>query len=159
MSPLYEWAARWQIPAHAINDLLAMTLPDSNPQPGTEGAIQQNIRLEASRYGNMLWRNNVGAVTTEGNHIRYGLGNDSKKINKHFKSSDLIGITPLIVTPSHVGSRLGIFTSIEVKRGDWKWSGNEREQAQWKWIEVVKNLGGIGCFAKSTEDYTSCITE
>ena len=54
---------------------------------------EKRIRLEAAKQGILLWRNNVGAVkTSDGRMIRFGLANDSHKMNQHIKSSDLIGI-------------------------------------------------------------------
>lgn len=124
----------------------------------TEAAIQQDIRLIASKIGANLWRNNSGAVTTDDNrHIRFGLGNDSKNINDEFKSSDLIGITPLMITPQHIGRIVGVFTAIEVKHGGWSWSGNDRELAQWNYLQLIQNKGGFATFANSVEDYTQCL--
>ena len=156
---IHDWAIRWGIPAQAMSELLAMPLPESAPVMNTEAAIQGSIRLHASQLGNNLWRNNNGATETkDGRHLRYGLGNDSPRINKEFKSSDLIGITPVMVTPQHVGGVFGVFTAVEVKHGGWSWSGNEREQAQWKYIMLVRSKGGFAGFAKSIEDYKLCLT-
>ena len=135
----------------------------------TEAAIQQDIRLIASRLGANLWRNNSGAVTTnDGRHIRFGLGNDSKNINDEFKSPDLIGITPVMITPQHVGRIVGIYTEIEAKHGGWVYNVrdlpkselNERERhelAQWKHLNLVQSKGGFATFATSIEDYLKCL--
>jgi len=123
-----------------------------------EGAVDASFRLGASRIGVDLWRNNSGAGKSEdGRFLRWGLGSCSKKINDEFKSSDLIGITPVTVTSQHVGRIFGVFTAIEVKRGGWSWSGNEREQAQWKYLQLVNSKGGFATFARSIEDYKSCL--
>ena len=114
----------------------------------SETATQQAIRLEASRQGVRLFRNNNGACKDEtGRLIRYGLGNDSAQVNRALKSSDLIGITPILVTPEHVGMTHGIFTSIEVKREGWKYTGTSREVAQGAWIDLIISLGGKGQFS------------
>lgn len=156
---IHDWAIKYRIPADAVRELLTMPLPESSSAPSTEGAVQADIRLEASRCGNALWRNNNGAGKTEdGRWLRWGLGNDSKKINDEFKSSDLIGITPVMVTPQHVGRIFGIFTAVEVKRGDWSWLGNEHEQAQWNYLQLVNSKGGFATFATSIKDYRSCLT-
>lgn len=153
-----EWAARWQIPHQAIEELLMMPLPESAPAENTEAAILGSIRLKASQLGCILWRNNNGATKTEdGRHLRFGLGNDSPRINKEFKSSDLIGVTPVMVTQQHVGKIIGVFTAIEGKHGAWSWSGTEREKAQWKYIMLVRNKGGFAGFATSIEDYQLCL--
>lgn len=156
---IHDWARRWNIPPDALRELLNMPLPELGANTiYTEASIQQDIRLEASRIGASLWRNNNGAaVADDGRHIRYGLGNDSPRINKAFKSSDLIGITPVMVTTAHVGLTFGIFTAIEVKRGDWQWSNTLREQAQWKYLQLVNSKGGFATFAKSIEDYKLCM--
>lgn len=135
----------------------------------SEAAIQAEIRLTASKLGATLWRNNNGAVTTDdGRHIRFGLGNDSKRINTEFKSPDLVGITPLLICPQHVGRIMGIFTGIEDKRGGWTYNvralpkdqlteREQREQAQWKFLQLIQNKGGFATFATSTKDYLRCL--
>ena len=153
---LDKWAARWHIPPHALAELKAAM--GIYPAPVTvagisEAAVQQRIRLEAGKHGVALFRNNNGACMDEdGRLIRYGLGNDSKAMNDKLKSSDLIGIMPHVVTVQDVGSTIGIFTSIEVKRAGWAFRGNNREQAQLAWIQLVKKLGGRAQFATSPEE-------
>lgn len=124
---------------------------------GLERDAQDAVRLEASQRGVRLFRNNVGAVTTDdGRHIRFGLANDSKRMNDAIKSADLIGITPVLITAAHVGKTVGIFTSVEVKRGDWNpASTDKRTTAQRKWQQLVRSLGGIAIFSKGsmTDDY------
>ncbi len=119
----------------------------------SEAAVQQEIRLESARRGWRLWRNNNGACKDEnGRLIRYGLANDSAKMNQEIKSSDLVGITPVIITPEMVGQTVGVFTSIEVKRQGWHYTGTGREAAQKKWIDLVISLGGHSGFAADVED-------
>lgn len=120
----------------------------------SELEVQQRLRVLAAQHGTPLLRNNSGACKDEsGRLIRFGLGNDSEKINKHFKSSDLIGIWPLVVTPQMVGQTLGIFFAVEVKRPGWKFSQNdERAVAQQKFGEWVQRHGGIFTFATSEAD-------
>jgi hypothetical protein len=149
---LYEWANRWNIPPAAITELRTMMgQVNTDPPPAnglSEAAIQANIRLDATRKGMRLWRNNVGAVETEdGRFIRYGLCNDSKKMNQTIKSSDLIGIKPVTIEPHHVGTVIGQFVAREVKAGNWRYSGSAREEAQARFIELVVSLGGDAKFA------------
>ena len=119
----------------------------------SEASLQVEIRVETSKRGMRLWRNNAGAVTTDdGRHIRFGLGNDSVKMNAEMKSSDLIGITPVVITPDMVGRTIGVFTSIEVKKPGWIYRGQGREVAQLKWINMVVGLGGIGKFVAKLGD-------
>lgn len=119
----------------------------------SETAVQQAIRLAAPRNDAILWRNNNGACKTDtGRQIRYGLGNDSHQINDEIKSSDLIGITRRIITPDMVGQTVGVFTSIEVKRDGWKYTGTPREVAQNKWLHMILSHGGVAGFARAVSD-------
>lgn len=128
-----------------------MTKP--KPKPELEAPIQQRIRLAAPNHNMRLWRNNNGAVHTVDNRfIRFGLCNDSTKMSKELKSSDLIGITQYTIRPEDVGKTLGVFTSIEVKREGWTFAGTLREVAQLKWINLIKAFGGFAMFATKPED-------
>ena len=114
----------------------------------SESSASDLIRLEASRLGIRLWRNNVGAgKLQDGSFIRWGLCNDSAALNREIKSADLIGIRPLLITPAHVGQVIGQFISREVKHPLWKWHGTDREVAQLAWVDLVNSLGGDACFA------------
>ena len=150
-----EWARDWSIPQVAINELLFRMTDQPTPGPvkaGSEAEVQQAIRLKASTLGMRLWRNNVGACKDEtGRFIRFGLANESAKINVHFKSADLIGITPHKVTSEDVGYTHGIFTSIEVKAPGWKFTGTDREKAQTQWAQLVTMFGGRAMFATGPE--------
>lgn len=115
----------------------------------SEAAVQTEIMVRASELGMRLWRNNVGAcVDANGNHLRYGLANSSKQMNASLKSSDLIGIKPVLITEDMVGTVIGQFCSVEVKREGWKRSmKNTRENAQAKWIALITSLGGSAKFS------------
>ncbi len=116
--------------------------------PSNESHQQQLVRAEASRLGCVLWRNNVGALpTSTGQWMRFGLANDSAQMNRNIKSSDLIGIEPVLITPEMVGSVMGRFIAREMKRSNWVWSGNPQEKAQLAYLNLVNQLGGNGCFA------------
>jgi hypothetical protein len=155
-----QWAIKHGVSIDALNELRIIfgtvsTEPDSmqHSDDGSEGAVQSLIRLEASRKGLRMWRNNVGAYSEE--HpptpgTRWGLANESKKMNTRVKSGDLIGIRPIIITESHVGALIGQFVSREVKPRGWQYSGTQREIAQLKWAELVAALGGDAAFANST---------
>jgi hypothetical protein len=151
---LHAWAIRWGVPHAALADLVGMMLdaglpPPEGPLPGkSEAAVQVNVRLEATRAGCRLWRNNVGAgQLADGSFLRWGLANDSKQMNAHIKSADLIGIRPRRVEPHHVGEVWGVFLSREIKPEGWRYSGTDREVAQRRWAELVLALGGDACFA------------
>lgn len=113
-----------------------------------ERDVQNLIRLEASRKGLRLWRNNVGAAyLQDGTFVRYGLANETKAMNDAIKSSDLIGIRPTLITAAHVGSVFGQFVAREVKASGWRYTGTTREQAQNAFLEIVLSLGGDAAFA------------
>lgn len=153
---IYEWAQRWGINPAAIEELRAQAGADCDePRLKTgavEASVQSRVRLAESYAGNKMWRNNVGAVhTTDGQYIRYGLANDSKALNKRIKSSDLIGIQPVLITQAHVGLKIGQFKSREVKRENWVYRGTSEEKAQLKFIELVLLHGGDAAFTNGRE--------
>lgn len=128
---------------------LTTTVPyETQRRPAKEEGVLSHLRLQAPVYGGRLWRNNVGAVhTSDGRFLRYGLANDSSAMNSSLKSSDLIGIMPVIITPSLIGMRVGVFMAIETKRPDWKYTGTPREKAQLAWLRLIYDLGGITGFS------------
>ena len=143
MNIFEQWAADWCIPAPALADLrhrfVGPYTVKRDEAPLSEAAVQQQVRLEATGLGVMLWRNNVGALQdSEGRWVRYGLANDSRQLNAQFKSGDLIGIRPG-----------GQFVSREIKAGGWRYTGTEREVAQLAWIKLVQAQGGDAAFATS----------
>lgn len=125
----------------------------------SEAYVQSIVRLEAPAKGVKLWRNNVGVLIDKtGRPVRYGLANETEKLNKEFKSGDLIGWRPRLVTLEEVidaGGQILIaqFVSRECKRADWTPApptDRERfahEEAQRKWARLVNDAGGDACFA------------
>jgi hypothetical protein len=63
-------------------------------------------------------------------------------MNQRIKSSDLIGITPVLITQEMVGYRLGVFTAREIKRPGWVYTGQPREVAQQRFGDIVIAHGG-----------------
>ena len=125
-----------------------------------ESEVQQDIQIEASKLGNKLFRNNSGGCKdATGRVIYYGLGVISSQQNKYFKSSDLIGFTPITITPDMVGRKLAVFTAVEVKKTKWKYMATEREVAQKKFLDVVNMNGGIGMFCTSIDSYKKAIID
>jgi hypothetical protein len=152
----YSWAKKWGIPQEAIEELKNLIFSDvpsatiTTNSSLSERDVQAVVKLEASKKGCRLWRNNLGAVyTQEGVFIRYGLANESEGINKTIKSADLIGIRPVVIKPEHTGLVIGQFLSREIKTSNWKYKNTEREQAQLRWAELINALGGDACFANS----------
>lgn len=161
---LNQWALKWGVSFQAVEDLrreMGKVDPFDIPNyiPGeSEAAVQAKVRLEASRKGARLWRNNVGAAYTAdqygkngalvraGSFLRYGLANSSEGENKAIKSSDLIGLRPVRIGLEHVGHTFGVFVAREVKPANWHYTGTDREKAQLKFLEIVASLGGDAAF-------------
>lgn len=151
---LENWAAQWGVPQDCFEDLLATMgiAPPGAPTDGiageSEAAAQTRVRLEATRQGARLWRNNVGAFETDdGGFVRYGLANESKAMNAAFKSSDLIGIRPVLIGQEHVGKTIGQFVAREIKAPGWTYKAKGREAAQRKFIEFILSKGGDAAFS------------
>lgn len=156
---VYAWAARWSVPMPAVVDLLQQMGLEGNavlglpkpPDGKSEAYVSSLLDLEASQAGGRLWRNLVGAATTDnGDFLRFGLANSSKQINSVFKSADKIGLIPRFITPAMVGSTIGQFLSREAKRPGWVFNPNDpHEVAQNNWAKLVTSLGGDAGFASS----------
>ena len=149
---LNQWAIKHGVPHAALEELRQiMGVGDEPVEPGeglSEAANQANIRLEASRKGLRLWRNNVGVLMNEdGVPVRYGLCNESKRMNEVVKSSDLIGIRKVLITLDMVGNTIGQFVAREVKESVWHYTGTEHEVAQLNFIQLVNSYGGDARFA------------
>jgi hypothetical protein len=105
-----------------------------------EQTIQQNIRLTLSKLGCRIWRNNQGAFKdSQGNFIRYGVCQPG--------GSDLIGWTPVKITPDMVGKKIAVFTAIEVKTP----TGRATDD-QINFLHRLAQDGGIGGIARSSEE-------
>lgn len=124
-----------------------------------ESATASHIRLDAAQQGVDLWRNNVGVLFDDnGRPVRYGLCNDSPSMNKVIKSSDFIGITPVMITPDMVGQVVGVFTAVETKASGWKLRpSDQRGLAQQKFHDIVKLAGGFAGFASTVEHFRKII--
>jgi len=149
---LDTWAKRWNVPDAALEELRAAMGVYDVKQDTTgmsEAAVTSRVKLEASQKNCRLWRNNVGAcMDSEGNFIRYGLANESKKLNQNFKSSDLVGIRPVLIQPHHVGNILGQFLAREIKKTGWKYRPNDKRMAaQFNFIQLIQSMGGDAAFA------------
>jgi hypothetical protein len=124
----------------------------------TESQVTKEVLIKASERGMLLLRNNSGVAresdptTGKQRVVRYGLGNESKRINDKFKSSDLIGISPVVITPDMVGKTLGVFTAVEVKKEGWAYKGTSREVAQNNFLDKIRKMGGYGFFINDVAD-------
>lgn len=154
----YEiWAARWPQAAEELQQALTAQINATAPGNGggkPEGATQQQSRFRIAEQGAMSWRNNVGATPAHCREcgapqqpVRYGLANDSERLNEQIKSSDLILAIPRLITPAHVGQTIAQFGAVECKAEGWQWSGSKREKAQAAWLSLVAKLGGYAAFS------------
>ena len=148
---LIEWAKRHNISQEALRELTTVGLEDATESTrdlSSEAGVASALRLSASQAGVPLWRNNVGAFQTpEGRWVRYGLANDSATLNAKIKSSDLIGIKPVLIKQEHVGTTIGQFVARETKSPGWSLrAGDKRAQAQLKFLDIINRLGGDGKF-------------
>jgi hypothetical protein len=106
-----------------------------------ETTLQQQIRLALGTHPDArVFRNQVGSLPDPrtGRLVTFGLARGS---------ADLIGWRTITVTPAMVGTRLAIFTSIEVKTP----TGRIRPEQQ-AWLEAVQQAGGIAIIARSVPD-------
>lgn len=124
----------------------------------SEAAIQSETRRDFAFVG-PIWRNNSGACFDEtGRLIRFGLGNDSTQLNREIKSSDLIAITPVLITPALYGQILGVFTALECKPEGWRQiPSDKRAVPQSKFHDIVRNAGGFAGFVSDPSDIHSII--
>lgn len=148
---LHDWSIRHHVSLQALQELhilLTSTVPSPTASQGaSESDVQARIRLAASQAGDVLWRNNSGVLKDErGVPVRFGLCNESPAVNAVCKSSDLVGIKRVLVTPQMVGRTVGIFYAREVKRAGWRYTGTPREVAQLRFIEAVVAMGGDAAF-------------
>jgi hypothetical protein len=106
-----------------------------------ETDLQQQIRLALGLRPDLrLFRNQVGSLPDPhtGRLVTFGLARGS---------ADLIGWRTVTITPDMVGSRLAVFTSIEVKTPTGRIA-----PAQQAWLGVVRGAGGIAGVARSVTD-------
>ena len=151
MTTYTDWAARYPEAAAALTAVLCVDVVHGGD--GSEALVQQRVRVSVADQGAMAWRNNVGATKARCPDcnapqvpVRFGLANDSSRLNKRIKSSDLIGCIPRVVQPHHVGQTIGQFASIECKRAGWTYTGTEREAGQAAWLALISRLGGFARF-------------
>lgn len=163
MTPaVYQWAARHGVTLAALDELKALFGMHGNHDlppavKGTsEAAVQAAVRLEATRAGVRLFRNNVGVLMdATGRPVRYGLANDSKQLNAAVKSADLIGWRPLLIEHRHVGQCVAQFVSRECKRVGWNYTGDDHERAQLAWATLVTSGGGDAAFCTGVGTLTT----
>ncbi len=118
--------------------------------------IQKSIMLAVSKHSR-IFRNNVGTGWV-------GKVSETKDGGKYIKdprplkaglctgSSDLIGWTTKTITPEMVGSKVAIFTALEVKTQKGTSSPEQRN-----FIKQVVDNGGLAGIARSEEDAVNIV--
>lgn len=161
MTDYATWARRHPQAAAELHELMGAIPWSATEQTDgkSEAWAQQQARFDIAKQGAMSFRNNVGATpakvpvtcpacgfrhTLKQTPIRYGLANDSQKLNKSIKSSDLILAIPRVITPQMVGTTIAQFGVVECKRPGWKYSD---EVEQLAWLELIFSIGGFAKFS------------
>lgn len=146
------WEQRHPQAAQELQHILSTVHTPSGGQ--SEARVLQDVSMQIASLGGRAWRNNVGATPSrcpscnvKMRPVRYGLANDSKKLNTLFKSSDLILAIPRVITPDMVGSVIAQFGSVECKPEGWTYQGTEHEVAQKAWLTLIKQMGGYAVFS------------
>lgn len=120
--------------------------PPSVANPETE--LQQRIRLALGTQRDLrLFRNQVGQLPDPrtGRPVQFGLTRGS---------ADLIGWRTITITPEMVGTRVAVFTSLEVKTPTGRLT-----PAQHNWLGAVRQAGGIAGVVRSVGDAFQIVTE
>jgi hypothetical protein len=125
----------------------------------SEKNIQALCLLKLSELGALAWRQNVG-VGWAGYAAKTPTGcvfiSDPRPLHAGLcvGSSDIIGITPVVITADMVGRTMGIFTAIEAK------SARGRATAeQTRFIAAVRRKGAIAGIAKEHDEVQRLILE
>jgi hypothetical protein len=152
-----EWERRNPQAANELRTVVNAVPWPVTPENGdqkSEAWAQQRVRMQVASLGGYAWRNNVGATpakckvcNAKQQPVRYGLANDSEKLNSVIKSSDLILAIPRLIKPADVGTTIAQFGSIETKKPGWVYSGKEQEHAQAAWLSLISKIGGFACFS------------
>ena len=116
-----------------------------------ESDIQSQILIELSKNGTVAFRINVGsfwAGEIMSNKDNLLLMKNPRKVQGAPEgTADIIGITPVVITQSMVGQRVGVFTAIEVKK-----PGEKPKSHQKNYLNRMRELGAIAGVARSPGD-------
>jgi hypothetical protein len=127
-----------------------------------ENSVQRRVWLRLGRICS-LFRLNTGQAWVSGGGpvqrladgsvlvpsarpVALGLGKpDGKPL---VGAADLIGWTPVTITPDMVGCRVAVFTALEVKET----AGGRKRDDQKNFIDQVRLAGGIASFVSSDDE-------
>lgn len=113
-----------------------------------ETTLQQQIRLALGTHPHArLFRNQVGSLPDPrtGRLVTFGLARGS---------ADLVGWRTITIGPEHVGQRIAVFTSIEVKTPTGRVMAD-----QTAWLTAVQAAGGIAGIARSVPDALQLVAD
>tara|TARA_B100001778_G_scaffold313809_1_gene298546 strand:+ start:700 stop:1044 length:345 start_codon:yes stop_codon:yes gene_type:complete len=103
-----------------------------------EAYVQNKIRLAVGSGDVRLFRNNTGALMDQnGRLVKFGLCKGS---------SDLIGFRSITITQDMVGSKVAIFSAIEVK------DKGKTTVDQKNFLNIINNSGGYAGVARNIND-------
>lgn len=122
--------------------------------------IQHEVMLALTTPSSRLWRNNVGMAWQGKTRQQEGVERDritlfyprAIRFGLAEGSSDLIGITSVLITPEMVGRQMAVFTAIETK------AKKKPTEQQVKFIDTVLGLGGFAGIARSVDDAVQIVT-
>ena len=111
------------------------------------------IMIEASKLGARLFRNHVGGGYQLIGRPPKGWRPPAWLGWVHFGlptgSADLVGWTPVTITPDMVGKTVAVFSSVEVKDETWTRTPAYERSEQAAWTRTVDAAGGRAGLAQS----------
>ena len=106
----------------------------------------KSVDMEAWKVHPFTYRNNRGtAFTKQGQFISFGIPEPRK--GELMRGGDRIGFDVVEITPDMIGSKVAIFTSIEIKG-----YGDHIRAGQDKWHNFVLDNGGHSEIWKEKKD-------
>ena len=124
-----------------------------------ETKLQNAVMLALSQAGCTVWRSETAGawvgkpVHREGQLVTLA---NARMIQAGLckGGSDLIGITPVTITPDMVGQTIGVFTAQEIKTRT-----GRTTQEQDRFIAAVLAAGGIAGVVRSVDDALELLTQ
>lgn len=112
----------------------------------TETSLLRTVLQHATSLKARWFRNNVGRLRdARGKYVTYGLC---------VGSSDIIGWTPVVVTPAMVGRTVAVFTALECKVG-----ARTTTVEQVAFLATVQAHGGIAAVVRQIADVDRAIEQ
>jgi hypothetical protein len=110
----------------------------------TESEILAYARLQATKLGGRLWRNQSGLawqgeIISKNNNVLHLRNPRPLKSGLVIGASDLIGFLPIRITEEHLGKILAIFWANEIKTKNDKLS-----KEQLNFLQFIGESGGEG---------------